>query len=67
MTKFLGGKRKEPEEKDRLKEYGKITGIWNRYICYNGNEIFSFDRQYPLVLEYEANPLPSDANWREDI
>lgn len=20
-----------------------------------------------MVLEYEASPLPSDANWREDI
>lgn len=37
MAKFLGGKRKEPEEKDRIKDLGKISGIWNRYICYNSN------------------------------
>lgn len=50
MVKFLGGKRKEPEEKDRVKDLGKLSGIWNRYICYNGNEIWSFDRQFPLTL-----------------
>ena len=37
MAKFLAGKRREPEEKQRLKDYGKISGIWNKYICYNGN------------------------------
>lgn len=67
MAKFVNGKRKEPEEKDRLKEHGKISGIWNKYVLFNGNEVFSFDREFPVVLEYENKPLPSDANWREDI
>ncbi len=50
-----------------MKDYGKISGIWNKFICYNDGEIWNFDRQFPVVLEYEANPLPSDSNWREDI
>jgi len=50
-----------------LKDHGKISGIWNKYVLFNGNEMFSFDREYPVVLEYENKPLPSDANWREDI
>lgn len=29
--------------------------------------IFNLNKEYPVKLEYEANPLPSDANWREDI
>jgi hypothetical protein len=64
MTKFIGGKRKEPEEKDRVKDFGKINGVWNKSIFFNGQEIFCFDRQFPVILEYEKNPLPSDANWR---
>ena len=64
MAKFLKGKRKEPDEKERLKDLGKISGIWNKYILFNGTEVFSFDRDFPVVMEYENNPLPSDANWR---
>ncbi len=43
------------------------SGIWNKYVCFNGAEVWNWDRQYPVILEYEASPLPSDANWREDI
>lgn len=67
MKKFLSGKRREPDEKDRVKDYGRINGVWNKYISYNETEIWNFDKQYPVVLEYEAHPLPSDSNWREDI
>ena len=67
MAKFVNGKRKEPDEKDRLKAYGKISGVWNKYFKYNNEEIFNYDRQFPLILEHEPHPIPSDANWREDI
>ena len=67
MAKFLAGKRKQPDQKDRVKDYGKFSGIWNQYVSFNGAEVWSWDRQYPVILDYEANPLPSDANWREDI
>ena len=67
MVKFKAGKRKEPEEKDRVNSLGKISGIWNKYISFNGKEIFTFDRDFSVTLEYEASPLPSDCNWREDI
>ena len=29
--------------------------------------MWSFENQYPVVLEYEEDPLPSDSNWREDV
>ena len=29
--------------------------------------ILDIDKHFPAKLEYEADPLPSDANWREDI
>ena len=29
MKKFLNGKRKQPEQKDRLRSLGKINGVWN--------------------------------------
>ena len=67
MSKFVGGKRKEPEEKDRIKSLGKISGVWNLNVCFNDRELFNINQQYPLLLEYEAHPLPSDSNWREDI
>jgi len=35
MLKFIGGKKKEPEEKDRLKNLGKFSGVWNKYIKFN--------------------------------
>lgn len=67
MAKFQNGKRKEPEEKDRVRELGKVNGNWHRGVRFNGEEVLNFDRQFPLSLEYEQHPLPSDANWREDI
>ena len=67
MTKFINGKRKEPEQKDRIRSLGKISGVWNQNVCYNDNEIFNINQRYPLLLEYESKPLPSDSNWREDI
>ena len=63
----MKGKRSEPDKKDRVKDLGQVSGIWNKYILFNGNEVFNVDQEFPVVLEYENHPLPSDANWREDI
>ena len=41
MEKFVKGKRKAPEEKERIKDFGKVSGVWNKVIHYNGAEIFS--------------------------
>ena len=35
MTKFLGGKYKQPDEKDRVKNLGKVSGVWNKFVRYN--------------------------------
>ena len=62
MTKFINGKRKEPEQKDRIRSLGKISGVWNQNVCYNDNEIFNINQRYPLLLKYESKPRPSDSN-----
>jgi hypothetical protein len=46
---------------------GSFEGVWNKYIKFNKEEIFSFDKVVPLRIEYERQPLASDSNWREDI
>lgn len=67
MASFLQGKRREPGEKERVRELGRISGIWNKHVKFNGKELINFDKDLPFLLEYEKAPLPSDANWREDI
>lgn len=63
----MKGKRCEPDKKDKIKDLGQISGIWHKYILFNGTEVFNSDQEFPVILEYENLPLPSDANWREDI
>jgi hypothetical protein len=46
---------------------GSFSGIWNKYIKFNNEEVLNFDTNVPLKLEYEYKPLASDSNWREDI
>ena len=43
---------------------GKIHGIWNTCLKFNDEILLDIDKEFPVKLEYEANPLPSDANWR---
>jgi len=61
---FPKSKKKEPSEKEKVKELGTFEGIWNKYVRFNNKEIFNFDQVVPLRLEYESHPLASDSNWR---
>ena len=67
MAKFFASKRREPTEKERVRLVGKVSGVWNKNVLFNGVELFNFDRDLPLAIEHESAPLPSDSNWREDI
>jgi hypothetical protein len=67
MAKFFGTKRREPNEKERVRSLGKVSGRWSKSVFHDGVEIFSFDRELPLAIEHESAPLPSDSNWRDDI
>jgi hypothetical protein len=64
---FPKTKKKEPSDKEKVKELGTFEGVWNKYVKFNGKEIFNLDQMVPLRLEYESHPLASDSNWREDI
>ena len=56
-----------PSQKEIIEKIGKIHGIWNKKSMFENDCILDIDNEKPAKLEYEANPLPSDANWREDI
>lgn len=56
-----------PKKNELLKEMGKFHGRWNKELIFENRLLFNYDSQFPLELEYEPYPLPSDANWREDI
>ena len=43
MVKFVAGKRKEPDDKDKVANLGKLSGCWNKFVFFNGEEVFSFD------------------------
>ncbi len=60
-------KKREPNDKEKIKELGVFEGIWNKFVKFNNKEVFNFDQVVPLRLEYERQPLASDSNWREDI
>ena len=47
-----------------MKKHEKVSGVWHKYVKIGDEEIINFDNAFPLKLEYESNPLPSDANWR---
>ena len=46
---------------------GKFNGVWHQITFFESEELLDIGKQLPFKLEYEKNPLPSDANWREDI
>jgi hypothetical protein len=60
-------KRRAPLDKEITAKLGRISGIWNKYTKYDEETLLDIDREFPARLEHETNPLPSDANWREDI
>ena len=44
MQKFLKGKRSEPDKKERIKDLGQVSGIWNKYVLFNGVEVFNVEQ-----------------------
>ena len=64
MKSFLEKKNKAPKDNEILNKLGKITGIWHKYVKFDDEILIDFDTEFPFRLEYESNPLPSDANWR---
>ena len=63
LNKFDGINIKE----DVVKEICKISGIWHKYFEFDGVKYWEFGKTDAYELEYERNPLPSDAIYREDI
>jgi hypothetical protein len=64
---FPKSKKREPTDKEKVKELGRFEGVWNKYVKFNDKEILNFDQTAPLCIEYVTQPLASDSNWREDI
>lgn len=53
--------------KDVEEFISRVDGIWHHNVKFDGTEYWNVERDSPHVLEYEADPLPSDSLFRPDI
>ena len=45
-------KKKSPSDTDVVKKFGKISGVWHKYIKFDDDLLIDFDNEFPLKLEY---------------
>ena len=58
-------KKKEGPSKDKIiHDLGKASGVWNKMLMIDGQVYLDLDKDIGCKLEYDANLLPSDGNWR---
>jgi hypothetical protein len=52
---------------DTLEYVSKFDGVWHNHIKFDDKVYWDSEKDFPYILEYEANPLPSDAKFRHDL
>ena len=45
----------------------KGEGVWHHYLNFDDEKYMDLNKDYPHLLEYDTNPLPSDSTFRTDL
>lgn len=56
-----------PAKEDIAKEICSIEGVWNETVRFDGKEYIDFRKYLPYEMQDEANPLPSNSLYRQDL
>ena len=54
-------------QKDCVEFISKLDGIWHEKLNFDGINYWDSSKDFPYILEYENNPLPSDSRFRQDV